>query len=84
MATTYQQIDDGKEEGACLGRSSGKLGFYGTSPVAKTTVTALAGTAAVFSEAKTSMWGFASSTAAKALDVNVRAMHAALKALGLI
>lgn len=79
-----QQLDDGNEAGCIVGRASGKIGFFGTTPVDKTSVTALASTAAVFSVAKTGIFGFASSTAAIALDANVRLMHAALKSYGII
>jgi len=42
---TPQQIDDGRGDGAVLGRSSGKLGFYGlATPIVKPTVTLGAGT----------------------------------------
>jgi len=33
-----EQIGNGSTEGEILGRSGGKLGFYGTTPVAKQTV----------------------------------------------
>lgn len=79
------ELTDGRPDGTRLGQnSSDKIGFYGSAPVAKTTVTALATTAAVFEAATTSTYGFASSTVAAELDANVRAMHTALKALGLI
>ncbi len=80
MATTeYQQIDDGKEAGACLFRATGKGGFFGTTPVAKTTVT-FATTAAVISQVATSgKWAFSTSTAAKAIAAGM----VALKKLGL-
>lgn len=34
-----EYVDSGHDEGSILGRSSGKIGFYGTTPVVKATVT---------------------------------------------
>ncbi len=40
-----EQVDSGYDDGAVLGRSSGKLGFYGLgTPIVKTTITLGAGT----------------------------------------
>ena len=40
MAVEY--VDSGNDDGSVLGRTSGRIGFYGTSPVAKgAAVTAL-------------------------------------------
>jgi hypothetical protein len=87
---TVVYVGDGNPDGTCLGQStSDKVGFYGTAPSAKTTVThtAAAGTAAVFSAAFTGMWAYASSTVAKARDLAIVQMSVAvtrLKAMGLI
>ncbi len=36
---TVQYLDNGSTEGAIVGRTSGKLGFFGTTPVSKKSVT---------------------------------------------
>ncbi len=67
-------------DGVCVGYSAtDKLGFFGTTPVAKTAVT-FATTAAVISQVATSgKWAFSTSTAAKAIASGM----VALKKLGL-
>lgn len=61
-----QQIGfGGTSDGQRLGVSGGKIGFYGTTPVAIAAATALTALATTtLSEAKTGIWGFASSTVA--------------------
>lgn len=78
MAGTY--IGDGSPEGTIVGRSSGKVGFFGTAPTVITTgFVAPAATAATAS----TPYGF-SEAQANAILVWVRAMDAELKAKGII
>lgn len=37
---TAKQLDDGNPDGVIMGQSSNKVGFYGTEPIAKASVTA--------------------------------------------
>lgn len=93
-STTLRYIP-GQADGIVLGFDATDLvGFYGTTPVAQQTFTATAVTAlvtVVFSEAKTGIWGFGSSTAAKLhrtrinqLIVDVTALNTKLALLGLM
>ena len=60
------QIGDGSPDGQRLGISGGKIGFYGTAPVAIAAATALTALATtVLSAAYTGMWAFSSSTVAQ-------------------
>lgn len=79
MATgTY--VGDGSPEGEVLGRSGGKVGFFGTTPtVIATGFTAPAATAATNS----TPYGF-SQAQADAIVAWIRAADAELKAKGLI
>lgn len=80
---TAIHLTDGNPDGTYLGQnSSDPIGFFGTTPVAKTTVAGISAvTAAVISQVGTSSkWAFSTSTAAKA---TANAM-VALKKLGLI
>lgn len=78
-----KQHSDGRPAGQLLGQSDeDKVGFYGASPVVQPSVTALA--TAVFSVAKTGIYGFASSTAAAALITTVQSLQTALDSLGLV
>ncbi len=75
------QIGDGAVDGQMLGISGGKVGFYGTAPVAQqTTATAVATTAP---SAGSGVWGFTSSTQAEAVIAGINAIKVALDALGL-
>lgn len=80
--TTPKQLSDGIPDGCCMGQSTtDKLGFYGTAPVALQAVgTAVATTVAISTG---TIWGFATSTQANALTVQVAAIVTALKAYGL-
>lgn len=79
MAVQY--ITDGNPDGAVFGqRSTDKIGFYGTAPSVKTSITDYTTTTAATS---TSPWGFGSSTQANALNAAVVAIMAQLKAKGL-
>lgn len=40
--TNYEYIGDGNTLGTIVGQSGGKIGFYGTTPIVKATVTAVA------------------------------------------
>lgn len=81
MATpTY--VGDGNDDGEVLGRSSGKVGFYGTTPVTIQSVTS--NVTIAFSEAKTGMWAFQNSTRAAAFVTQVQDIAAALKTLGIV
>jgi len=40
MATDY--LDNGNDDGSCIGRSAGKVSFYGATPVVKQTGAAVA------------------------------------------
>jgi hypothetical protein len=78
---TYQ-VDDGDDGGAILGRSSGKVGFYGTTPATIPTVTS--NVTIAFSAAFTGMWAFQNSTRAAQFVTQVQDIAAALKTLGLV
>lgn len=77
MAGTY--IGDGSPEGTIVGRSAGKVGFFGTAP----TVIATGFVAPVATGAATTSYGFTEAQA-NALIAWVRAADAELKAKGLI
>lgn len=87
MATTRTlQLSDGRPEGVTMGQSATDLvGFYGATAVAQPAQTLSATTAltatVVFSEAKTGMWAFGSSTVAAAYVTRVRQMQADLETL---
>lgn len=79
-------LSDGRPDGAMLGNAtSDKVGFYGSTPVAKTAVTATAVTAVattVISQVATSgKWAFSTSTAATALVTRVRQLQVDVEAL---
>ena len=74
-------LTDGDSGGFVIGASSTeKLGFFGTTPVAKTSITDYTTTTAATS---TSPWGFSASTQANALNAAVVAIMARGKAHGL-
>jgi len=78
-----EYADSGNDDGIVLGRSSGKVGFYGTAPIVKPSVTHIATT--VISQVATSgKWAFSTSTAALALVSKVLSLQTKLDALGLI
>lgn len=78
---TVIYVGNKNDDGTCLGQSGDKIGFYGTTPVAKTSVSNIvAGTPATISQVGTSgKWAFATSTAAIAAATAL----SALKKLGL-
>jgi UDP-N-acetyl-D-mannosaminuronic acid transferase (WecB/TagA/CpsF family) len=80
--TTPSYVGDGNDDGEILGRSSGKIGFFGTSPVVQQSVTATI-TTTISQVATSGKWAFATSTAAKNLVTQVQDIKAALDALGL-
>ena len=41
-----EQIDHGRDDGVIMGRSGGKVGFYGTTPITIPTITAVGTTTA--------------------------------------
>ncbi len=76
-----RQISDGNPDGLSIGQSStDKIGFYGTAPSVKTSITDYTTTTAATS---TSPWGFGTSTQANALNAAVVAIMAQGKAKGL-
>ena len=78
-----EQIGKGNDDGEILGRSGGKVGFFGTTPVARreNASQAVVGTAASIT---TAAHGFATGTQADAIVTLVNEMRAALVAHGLI
>lgn len=64
-----EQVGKGTTEGVLVGRSSGKVGFYGTTPVAKQTVVTTALT---------------TTPSNSALATRINDIQAALKAYGII
>lgn len=76
---TVKQLSDGNPDGAILGQSGDKIGFFGTSPSAKKT----GFTAPVDTAAATTSYGFTEAQA-NAIVTWIRAVDAELKAKGLI
>lgn len=75
-----KQISDGDPDGVCVGQTGDKLGFFGTTPVARDT-----GFIAPAATAATSSTPFGYSQAqADAIVTWIRKADAALKAHGLI
>jgi hypothetical protein len=67
MAVDY--IDNGNDDGANIGRSDGKIGFYGlTTPIVKATLTE----------------AIVAGASAAAVNRSIRELQAALSGLGLI
>jgi hypothetical protein len=81
MADPYY-VDDGGPDGSILGRSGGKAGFFGTTPVVQQVVTASI-TTTISQVATSGKWAFATSTAAKNLVTQVQDIKLALANLGL-
>lgn len=79
-----QQLSNGNDEGAVLGQSSSdKIGFYGVSAgVARQSVSAYTTTTA--SVSTSTNWGYTTSTQADAINSQVVAITAALRAVGLV
>lgn len=80
--TTPSYVGDGNDDGEILGRSSGKIGFYGTTPAVQQVVTASI-TTTISQVATSGKWAFATSTAAKNLVTQVQDIKLALANLGL-
>jgi len=67
---TYRYLDDNNSDGTILGQSAtGKIGFYGATPIVKPTVT---------------ITGTSGTTVASTIAVDVYYLRAALVSLGLI
>lgn len=81
MTATY--VGDGNDEGEILGRDGGKVGFYGITPIAQPSTTAI-GTTTISQVGTSGKWAFASSTAAEAFVAAVIALQDKLDALNLI
>ena len=65
-----EYLGRGKADGTIFGRESGngsKIGFYGTTPVAKQTASTAVGTASAITAGPTGQFGFATSTQADAM-----------------
>lgn len=88
--TTSQLVYVGNKnaDGLCVGQSGGKVGFYGTAPIAQrssASQAAVATTAAVaITSVTTGAYAYASSTQANAIITLVNELRAALVALGAI
>lgn len=81
-----KQLSDGRPDGTCLGQdSTDKVAFFGSTPVAKTSVAATAVTAVAtttISQVATSgKWAFATSTAAIALVTRTRQLQVDVEGL---
>lgn len=90
MTATY--VGDGSPEGTIVGRSGGKVGFFGAAPTVQDAITTTVGSA-VANTAATSATPFGYTTAAQAdaivanvnaLRVDLLALVAALEAKGII
>ena len=77
MSAEY--IDSGNDDGSIFGRTSGKIGFYGTTPAAQPTNATAVSTAS----ATTGSWGFATSTQADDLVTAVNTLIDNMATLGL-
>jgi UDP-N-acetyl-D-mannosaminuronic acid transferase (WecB/TagA/CpsF family) len=74
----------GTEDGNYVGGASDKIGFYGTTPVAKQTLTNAAVATTVAISTTSEKWGFAGSTQANAIVALVNEMRAKLVSVGLM
>lgn len=82
MAVKY--LTDLNPDGSVVGQTtSEKIGFYGVTPVAQPTVTAI-GTTTISQVGTSGKWAFASSTAALAFVSRVQSIQTKLDALGLV
>ena len=80
---TYEYVDYGSPDGSILGTTSTKrIGFYGTVPIVRPTISSAISTTASISTA--GVYGFASSTEAMQVVNAVSTMAFHLKALGLV
>ena len=83
-AQDYEQVTYNGPAGAQVGKSATeKVGFFGATPVAQQTVTAI-GTTTISQVGTTGKWAFATSTAALAFVARVIAIQDRLDTLGLV
>jgi len=85
-AQDYEQLSYNSPTGSMWGQSTTeKIGFYGSTPVAKTAVAATAvtavGTTTISQVATSGKWAFATSTAATALVTRVRQLQVDVEGL---
>lgn len=80
---TYERLDYGSPDGCQIGgAATDKIGFYGNTPVVQPDATALTALATtVFSEAKTGIWGFGTSTAAQLFRTRINQLIADVASL---
>jgi UDP-N-acetyl-D-mannosaminuronic acid transferase (WecB/TagA/CpsF family) len=79
MSANY--VGDGNDDGTIFGRSSGKIGFYGTTPVTQQTLSAAVATTAAVTT--TNGWLYTTSEQANAIVALVNDMRAELVEVGL-
>lgn len=72
------------EDGNYIGDSSDKLGFYGTTPVAKQALTNAAVVTTVAVSTTSNIWGFSTSTQANAVVSLLNEIRAKLVSVGLL
>jgi hypothetical protein len=78
-----EYIGAGDDEGQIVGRSSGKIGFYGITPVARRSSAAMVTLATTFITDASANVAFASITGANALLSQITEIRDTLAALGL-
>jgi len=78
-----EYIGAGDDEGQILGRSSGKIGFYGINPVPRRSSAAMVTLATTFITDASANIAFASITGANALVSQITEIRDTLAALGL-
>jgi UDP-N-acetyl-D-mannosaminuronic acid transferase (WecB/TagA/CpsF family) len=82
MAVQY--LDDGADDGTCLGKDSSRpIAFFGATPAARTAFSAAAIATTVALSTTTSLWGFSTSTQANAIISLCNEIRAAIITLGL-
>lgn len=90
MSANYEGV--GSPDGTTFGRTGGKIGFLGTAPTVKATITTTVGSAVATTGAtNTTPYGYSGAAQADAIVANVNALRvdllalvAELKAKGLI
>ena len=80
--TDAEYVGHGTDNGAILGRSGGKLGFYGTAPTAQRSGSSQS--ALTLTTATSGGFGFSTSAAFNAFTAQLEEMRATLVALGLM
>lgn len=91
MATTYERVDYGSDDGAQFGgASTDKIGFYGATPVVRPTATTTQTTVTTTAASSTNAFGFTTSTQANdivtqlnAAKTDINGIRALLATLGL-